>query len=706
MKEKHHIAWPSIEDSLKTAALLPQQRGEMISFALQELLTHMPALATALIWPCQQRKVPWKVYYAGMRRDAMRQWLSARLDPSLDVTTAIFQHDLSNGFSDMPLPLLLRLQPSPVSPPGLWIVWTDQPPVSPLPDSVSECIERVRRALEALLEVESIEEQYFSSSSPLRDRELIEELAHGDTHALSAFLSVTRVVGKADFTFWARAYQDSVEITGHLGAKHNGFGFALPLGHGVGGRIAAYGTPIVGDYRNSPYRDPRVCDMIDGEDIRSGIALPVRYHTALDSNPRVAAVLYVTRRTTAPFSLSERLLVQRLAGLIEPLPFASRPPTFVSPGVQRLPDHKAAWYDIILHANRVETLEAWISHLIKGEAIVTDSDMHPYVFAHTGPLEQTKTAHNAEPGAAQVISLAAPGVILPGKVYMWPSIPLPPPSWPDFLADLVIACNLVIARQEEAHDSLARQREQWLRALLQAKSAQHSDTDGYRLGLPVEHGQIWVIAWPSQTMHATKSARKRMIAESITLDNLKSPLLFFDDDISIVLLDEHATQQPSRIRDALLKHCAPQPLWIVYGARYHSLHDLKITLTHAILLAQKARREKYSEYLLDIHKPGLDSLLENPRLVEDLRAFATRLLAPLTEYDTTRGTHFTTTFVLAQTLGSAQAVADQLAVHVNTIRYRLHKVEEILGIDSASPKERTALALAAFIWKSSEQTII
>jgi DNA-binding PucR family transcriptional regulator len=143
---------------------------------------------------------------------------------------------------------------------------------------------------------------------------------------------------------------------------------------------------------------------------------------------------------------------------------------------------------------------------------------------------------------------------------------------------------------------------------------------------------------------------------------------------------------------------------IVYGARYRSLHDLKITLTHAISLAQKARREKYSEYLLDIHTPGLDSLLENPRLAEDLRAFATRLLAPLSEYDIARGTNLTTTFVLAQTLGSAQAVADQLALHVNTVRYRLHKAEEILGTELASPKEHTALALAAFIWKNCEHS--
>ena len=701
MSEKHHSAWPSVEDSLKSAALLPQQRGEMITYALHEVLSHVPAVATALIWPCKEKKGPWKVYYAGMRQDTMRPWLIARLDPSLDITGAVLQHDLSS-FSDMPQSLMLRLQASSVPAGGLWVVWPAQPSALYLPHSSDECLERVRRTLEALLEVEGTEEQFFSSSSPLRDRELIADLAHGDISALSAFLSLARVAGKADFAFWARAYQDIIEITGHLGAKHNGFGFALPPGHGVGGRVAAYGVPIVGDYRNSPYRDPSVCDMIDGEDIRSGLALPVRYHTADASNPRVAAVLYVTRRTTAPFSLSERLLVQRLAGLLEPLPFPSRPPAFISPGVQHFPDYKAAWYEVVLHANRVETLEAWVSQIIKGRAIITDNDDQPYVFAHSGQLEQLKAARDGEGVQAQVVSLAAPGVNLPGKVYLWPSVPLPPPAWADFFADLVIACNLVIAREETALDSLARQREQWLRALLQGKSVQQSETDGYRLGLPIEHGQIWVIAWPAQSMSAAKAARKRMIAESITLDNLKSPLLFYDDDTGVLLLDEHAPQQPSRIRDALLKHCAPLPLWIVYGTRYHSLLDLKMTLSHAISLARKARREKYSDYLLDIHTPGLDSLLENPRLAEDLRAFATRLLDPLTSHDAARGTHLTTTFVLAQTLGSAQAVADQLAVHVNTIRYRLHKAEEILGIDQASPKEQTALALAAFIWKSYE----
>jgi DNA-binding PucR family transcriptional regulator len=78
------------------------------------------------------------------------------------------------------------------------------------------------------------------------------------------------------------------------------------------------------------------------------------------------------------------------------------------------------------------------------------------------------------------------------------------------------------------------------------------------------------------------------------------------------------------------------------------------------------------------------------------------------EYDKSKGTDLTTTFVLAQMLGSTQAVSDELGVHVNTIRYRLHKAEDILGIEEAFPKERIAWGFASFIWMRSrtpEETV-
>lgn len=697
MQEKSSPVWISVTHYLKTAALLPQQRDELIARAMQQFLSCIPAAGTALIWPGRTGTIPWKIFYVGTKPTSMHRWLSARLHSSTEDVLTILQHDLTSKLPDMPLPIFFPLHSSSSASRALWVIWSTLP--LPLSADVLEWLERVRTTLDALLEVENREEHYFSDNSLLYDRELVEALAHGDAHALSAFLSLTRVVAHADFTFWAKAHQDIVEITSHLGAKHGGFGFALARGHGVGGRVLAYGTPIVGDYLNSPYRDSSVSDIVDSEQVRTGIALPVRYNTMPDSSAHVAAVLYATRRTVTPFSLAERLLMQRLARLLEPLPLEAPTSSFFFPGVQQPSAEKAAWYDIVLHATRVEMVEAWAGHLIKGEVIVTGSDDQPYVFSHREQLERIRAARRNNSDAAHVLSLAAPGIQFPGQVYLCSSAPLPPPQWPDFFADLVLACNIVIARMEQAQEQLGRQREQWLQSLLKGKSPQYIEQDGYRLGLRVEQGQLWVIAWPKEFFQSARTARKRIVAESVILDSLKSPLIFLDDDIAIVLLEEQTTQKPSKVRDSLLKHCDPHPLWIVHGARYHSLSELKMTLTHSISIARKARCEEHTHYLLDIYAFGLDSLLENPRLTEDLNAFARKMLTPLLEYDATTSSHLTETFVLAQTLGSAQSVAAHLSVHVNTVRYRLHRAEDILGIEQTSPKEHTAMALAAFTWQ-------
>jgi len=705
MEKKDHIAEDYAIHHLKAAALFPQRRGEMIARALQELLVCLPAVGTALIWPCQGRNVPWKVYYAGTRPESIRRWLAARLDCSLDATVGVLQQDLSK-LSDMPFSHLIRLQPAiPIFPAGLWIVWT---PLSALSSFINDYLENFRQTLEALIEVENLEKHYFASTSPLSDRDLIKALGQGTPDALSAFLGFTSLIGRAEFTAWGQAYQDVIETTNQLGAKQNGFGFSIPRGEGVHGRVITPGSQIitVKDYRNSSYRHPSVSDIVDDEQVRSMCALPIHTRQRDEKSGDIAGILYVARRTVKPFSLAEQLVMQRLARLLEPLPPLTRPPSFLSPGLPSIPDQKAAWYKLILHANRIENLEIWIGQFIKGTIIVTDSDERPYTPTHKEQLEHLRASFDNSADGVQVIALDAPDVLLPGKVYLRSAIALPPASWPDFFADLVVACNLIIGRMEQARDHLARQREQWLHALLQEKLLPQISQEGYRLGLPVEEGQLWVIAWPSQRLLTRRAIRQRMLVENTVLDQLRNPLLFFGDDIGVILLDKGANPQPTKLREALLAQFAPHPLWIAYGAYYHSLHDLKILLTHSISQAQEARRKEKSEYLLDLQAPGLESLLTNPSLTEDLRTFAIKLLTPLLEYDKSKGTDFTTTFVLAQTLGSTQAVSEELGLHVGTIRYRLRKAEDILGIEgsSPSPKERNSWVLASFIWMRSQQS--
>jgi sugar diacid utilization regulator len=700
MDEKHSVVWIPVIRSLEDAALLPQQRDEQISRALQHLLASTPIAGTALIWPCAGKKNPWKVYYAGINRVAMHRWLSAHLEASLEVAVGAIEHDLTRTFSEMPSPLLMHLQTKPTSPGGVWIIWlAPSSATASFSTSVFPWLEPIRQTLEAVLEVEEREAYYFLNSSPIYDQDLLKALVHGDASAMAAFLSLTRVIAGADLTFWGRAYQDVLEVENHLGARQNGFGFVLPRGHGVGGRVITSGKPIaVPDYRNSSYRDPSVSDTVDSEQIRAGLAIPIHAKSPLLPQTTVAAVLYATRRGGGPFSRAECLLAERLTREIGPLPIQSRSPVYFMPGVSHLPEHRMGWYDLVLHARRIEAVEAWASQIIKGAAIVTDAEGKPYILSNDEQLERLQT--NAEESPPIILPLTAPGLPHSGHVYLCPGIGLPPAQWPDFFADLIVACNAVITRMERAQDQLDRQREQWLRSLINEKKLPlHLEQDGYRLGLTMQHGQIWVLVWPPGSIQASKFVRRRIMIENVVLDCLKSPLIFFEDDMAAILLEGRVTEHPSKVRDALLKVSSPHPLWIVHGGRYQELDGLKLTLTHTVALAQKARREAYEKYLLDISTVGLDSLLENPKLAEDLGSFAGKLLTPLIEYDAANGSYLTETFVLVQTLGSVQAVADQLGMHVNTIRYRLHRAESVLGIDQHSPKEQVALTLAAFAWQ-------
>src|SRR5215472_9216644 len=94
MEKKDLIPGGDAVHYLKIAALYPQRRGEMIARTLQDLLVSLPAVGTALIWPRQDRNVPWKVYYAGPRPESIRLWLTARLEGSFNAMLGVLQRDL------------------------------------------------------------------------------------------------------------------------------------------------------------------------------------------------------------------------------------------------------------------------------------------------------------------------------------------------------------------------------------------------------------------------------------------------------------------------------------------------------------------------------------------------------------------------------------------------------------------------------------
>ncbi|MFC6005447.1 PucR family transcriptional regulator, partial [Streptomonospora nanhaiensis] len=77
------------------------------------------------------------------------------------------------------------------------------------------------------------------------------------------------------------------------------------------------------------------------------------------------------------------------------------------------------------------------------------------------------------------------------------------------------------------------------------------------------------------------------------------------------------------------------------------------------------------------------------------RSFRDHLLGPVAEYDARHGSELLRTLdIFLETCGSWQRTADELYVHVNTLRYRMQRIEELTGRRMSSMRDRTDLYLA------------
>jgi len=80
---------------------------------------------------------------------------------------------------------------------------------------------------------------------------------------------------------------------------------------------------------------------------------------------------------------------------------------------------------------------------------------------------------------------------------------------------------------------------------------------------------------------------------------------------------------------------------------------------------------------------------------EARRAFRASLLSPLLDYDRDHGTELVRTLrVFLDCSGSWTRAADAMFVHVNSLRYRIRRVEELTGRDLGSLADQAALLLA------------
>jgi DNA-binding PucR family transcriptional regulator len=94
-------------------------------------------------------------------------------------------------------------------------------------------------------------------------------------------------------------------------------------------------------------------------------------------------------------------------------------------------------------------------------------------------------------------------------------------------------------------------------------------------------------------------------------------------------------------------------------------------------------------------EPPLHELLLASVPTPVLRSFRDRLLGPLREYDDMHNADLLTTLRLFLACdGSWSACASRMYVHVNTVRYRISRVEALTGRDLSALADRVDFFLA------------
>jgi Purine catabolism regulatory protein-like family/PucR C-terminal helix-turn-helix domain len=99
--------------------------------------------------------------------------------------------------------------------------------------------------------------------------------------------------------------------------------------------------------------------------------------------------------------------------------------------------------------------------------------------------------------------------------------------------------------------------------------------------------------------------------------------------------------------------------------------------------------------VVDAARLGSVELLLATAPAEARQAFRASLLSPLLDYDADHGTELVRTLrVFLDCSGSWTRAAGAMFVHVNSLRYRMRRVEELTGLDLGSLADQAALLLA------------
>jgi sugar diacid utilization regulator len=266
-------------------------------------------------------------------------------------------------------------------------------------------------------------------------------------------------------------------------------------------------------------------------------------------------------------------------------------------------------------------------------------------------------------------------------------------------------CALAMMRERMAAEVAQQLRDELFEGLLQGRGQdeQVALERAVRLGYnPSLAYRVLVLVADAPTPgdRAEIGTRRRHLLESLAeVCKRRAPgalSLVRPDELIVLVPAPSAASDVGRI--AVQQAAALAPSWLVtagIGETCQAATELARSHEQARRAVDTARRFGRRGEVVSFEELGVYRLLFHVQDLSELRGFVDQVLGPLLAYDNRHQSHLVLTLstFLAHN-GNLQATARELSLHVNSVAYRLQRVQAIAGIDLEQSEDRLLAQVA------------
>jgi DNA-binding PucR family transcriptional regulator len=205
---------------------------------------------------------------------------------------------------------------------------------------------------------------------------------------------------------------------------------------------------------------------------------------------------------------------------------------------------------------------------------------------------------------------------------------------------------------------------------------------------------------PTPGDRAEAGSRRRHLLESLAeVCKRRAPdalTLVRPDELVVLVAEAHVASDVGRV--AVQQAEALAPSWLVtvgIGELCRAATDIARSHEQARRAVDAGRRFGRRGDVVSFEELGVYRLLFHVQDPGELRGFVDQVLGPLLEYDARHQAHLVLTLAtFLEHNGSLQASARQLSLHVNSVAYRLQRIQAISRIDLEQSEDRLLAQVA------------